>query len=309
MKDFFSQEGLKQTGKVLFQSGKDFINDNGPQWAAAIAYYSLLSVFPLLLAAASIAAYFVDPEWAIQQGTSLIGNFLPGGEGQIRQVVESAIQARGTVSLFSILTLLWSGSRVFGVVTKALNIAYDASEPYGFLKRVLVELLIMLTIGILFILALSSRFLIAFIANQSNMDLQGNWWWAFIQFALRPLLLAVSVFLIYQFVPRRKVTWWASLAGAVLFTVLFLVAQPLFTGYIQRFANYNLIYGPLAIVIILVLWTWLVSSFLILGGELVSHIQDMMVEKKPAEKIEDSHKRHDPTSPAQKEKKKSEASV
>lgn len=58
----FSHEGLERAGKVVVASLKHFVKDNGPQWAAAIAYYSLLSLFPLLLAAIAIAAYFVDRE-------------------------------------------------------------------------------------------------------------------------------------------------------------------------------------------------------------------------------------------------------
>lgn len=298
MKKYFSQDHLKDVWTVLFQSGKDFLNDNGTHWAAAISYYTLLSLFPLLLAAVAISAYFVDRQWAIEQGTSLIGNFLPGGEEQIRQVVESAIQARGTVSFFSLLTLLWSGSRVFGVITKALNIAYDASEPYSFFKRVLVEFLMMLTIGLLFILALSSGFLINFLTNVVNIPgLQGNWIWRVLDLALSPVLLAISVFLIYLYVPRRTVKWWAALVGAIVFTTLFLVAQPLFTGYIRRFANYNLVYGPLAIVIILVIWTWLVANLLLIGGEIVSHIQDLVIEQKSVEEVTYRHERRDPTNP------------
>lgn len=287
---------------MLVQTGKDFLYYNSPQWAAAIAFYGLLSVFPMLLAAAAIAAYFVDPEWAIEEGARLMGNFIPSGSERIRSIVEGAIQARGRVSLFSILALSWSGSRVFGVVTRALNTAYDTSEPYGFLKRVLVEILMMLTIGLLFVLALSSRFLIGFISNISDVpDLQGNWWWATIRFVIRPLLLVTSVYLTYQFVPRRKVRWWAALAGAIFFTTVFLIAQPLFTDYIRRFANYSLIYGPLAIVIILVLWTWIVANILLLGGELVSHIQDILIEEKPVEQVEERHKKRDPTSPVHEE--------
>lgn len=56
-----NEGGLGRLGRMLAQTGKDFGEDDGPQWAAAVAYYALLSLFPLLLAVDSIAAYFVDP--------------------------------------------------------------------------------------------------------------------------------------------------------------------------------------------------------------------------------------------------------
>ena len=298
MKQVFSRKGLEQAAKVLVQTFKHFIKDNGPQWAAAIAYYTLLSIFPLLLAAVAIAAYFVDRQWALEQGSLLIRGLVPSGTQFIREIIESIIETRGQVGILSILVLIWSGSRVFGVITKALNIAYHVSEPYGFLRRTLVELLMTFTIGILFILALGSRLLITFMEGLISIPfLQQHVLYQFLSYAIPAVLLLLSLFLTYQYVPRRRVAWWAALAGAVLFTVLFLIAQPLFTGYVETFANYSMVYGPLAILITLILWIWISANLLLLGGELASHIQDILVEEKSEKEVEEEHEERDPTSP------------
>jgi membrane protein len=296
MSEVFSPGGWKLAGRLVIQSAKDFANDNCPQWAAAIAYYGLLSLFPLLLAATAIAANFVDPQWAIQQGSSLMKGFLPGSADYIRQIVEGIIQTRGRIGFFSLLLLIWSGSRVFGVVTKALNIAYDIDDLYGFFKRTLVELLMTFTIGVLLMLAIGSRLVIGFIGGLVRLPfIPQSVLYRILGYAVPAMLLLISMFLIYEYVPRRRVNGWASLVGSVLFTTLFLGAQPIFSGYIRKFANYNLIYGPLAIVVVLVLWAWITSNFLLFGGEVVSHIQAMLVDKKSAEEVETSHKRRDPT--------------
>lgn len=294
----FSREVLGKAGNVVVASAKHFVKDNGPQWAAAIAYYSLLSLFPLLLAAIAIAAYFVDREWAIDQGSQLIRGLIPSGTQFIREIIQEIMQTRGEAGILSILILLWSGSRVFGVITKALNIAYHVSEPYSFLRRTLIEMSMTLTIGILFILAVGSRLVISFSQSFVQMPpLQEDVFYKVLSFIIPVVLLLISLFLTYQYVPRRRVTWWAALTGATVFTLLFLVAQPVFVGYIQRFANYSLVYGPLAIVITLVLWTWIVANILLLGGELTSHIQDMVVEQKSQGEVEQQHEERDPTSP------------
>ena len=70
-------------------------------------------------------------------------------------------------------------------------------------------------------------------------------------------LLLMAFFLVYKLVPRRPVTRRAALVGAVTATMLFLLARPLFVGYVEQFAAYSEVYGPLAIVIILVFWAWL----------------------------------------------------
>lgn len=297
-----SRNGLEQAGRVLVQTIKHFTKDNGPQWAAAIAYYSLLSIFPLLLAGIAIAAYFVDQQWAIEQGSQLIRGLVPSGTQFLREIIESIIETRGQVGILSLLVLIWSGSRVFGVITKALNIAYHVSEPYGFFRRTLVELVMTFTIGILFVLALGSRLLVTFIQGLIEIPfLQGQVFYQFLTYAIPAVLLLLSLFLTYYYVPRRRVAWWAALAGAVLFTVLFLIAQPLFTGYIQTFANYSMIYGPLAIVITLIFWIWISANLLLLGGELASHIQDILVEERTEKEIEEEHEQRDPTSPMHEE--------
>ena len=302
MERVLSRNGLEQVGKIMVQTFRHFVKDNGPQWAAAIAYYSLLSMFPLLLAAIAIAAYFVDTEWAIEQGSQLIRGFVPSGTQFLREIVQDLIQARGEVGILSILVLLWSGSRVFGVITKALNIAYHVSEPYSFLRRTLIEMLMTLTIGILFVLAVGSRLVVSFLQEFIKIPaLRQDVLFQLLGYAIPAVLLLISLFLTYQYVPRRRVEWWAALIGSVVFTVLFLIAQPLFVGYIQRFANYSLVYGPLAIVITLVLWTWIVANLLLLGGELVSHIQDYLIEQRSQKEVEEQHEQRDPTSPKHEE--------
>jgi membrane protein len=275
----------RRVGSMFVQATRDFFHDNGPQWAAAISYYGLLSIFPLLLAAAAVAAFFVEPAWVVGQLTSLLGQFLPAGESEIDSIIREAIEARGTVGLLSFGALLWSGSRVFGALTRALNIAYDADERYGFVKRTLVEFLMMLTVGLLFVVALSVRPLLTLLAS-----LVDNFTSITESLAARAaLLLVAALFLLYRFVPRVRVDWRAALLGAVLAAALIIVARPIFITYVRQFASYNLIYGSMAIVAILIFWAWIVAVIIIYGGEIVSHTQAMLIENLPGHKVEEEH--------------------
>lgn len=281
----------RRVGEMFVQATKDFFHDNGPQWAAAISYYSLLSTFPLLLAAASVAAFFVEPAWVVNRLTELLGQFLPAGESEIDSIVQNAIEARGTVGLLSFGALLWSGSRVFGALTRALNIVYDVDETYSFLKRTLVEFAMLLTIGLLFVVALSLRPLLALLASIID-DLTPLTETLAARAALQLLpvvLLVVALFLLYRFVPRARVDWRAALFGAVLAAALIIIARPIFTTYARQFASYNLIYGSMAIVAILIFWAWIVAVIILYCGEIVSHTQAMLIEKQPAYKVEEAH--------------------
>lgn len=109
--------------------------NNGPSWAAAIAFYSLLSLFPLLLAAGSVASYFIDPHWAVLKVTALLGDFLPRGRVAIEAIIEEALEGGGLGMLFFV-PMVWTGTLVFGTLTKALNVAFEGASHGGYLRQV-----------------------------------------------------------------------------------------------------------------------------------------------------------------------------
>jgi membrane protein len=278
---------IGRLGKLVALATKDLFRDDGPQWAAAISYYSLLSIFPLLLVVAAVAADFVDPKWAIQQITQFLGRYLPTGQAQLQQVARTAINARRAIGLASLAILVWSGSRVFGVITKALNVAYDIENSYGFLKRTLVQIVMLITIGFAFVLAVASRWLIqmawdALLGLSAGRGIIAP----VVSNVVAAILLLAAFFLIYHFVPRAKQSWHASLSGAVVATLLFLLAQPLFITYIQHFSNLNLIYGPIAALVIVLLWVWVMSLILLYGGEIASHVNRMLIKDMTAVQVE-----------------------
>jgi membrane protein len=286
----FSRDWFKLIGIVIKQATKDFFNDSGPHWAAALTYYALLSSIPLILAIVAISSFFVEEEWAIQQVGEVLGDFLPEGEEQVEDVVEEAMAAQGTVSLVSIGFLLWSGSRVFGVLARALNIFYDVEEYYSLLKRTLVELIMLLSIGGLVILALFSRVIMDFILPEFDfLPFDFITLESIIENLVAGFLIFIAVLFIYRFVPRRKVAWRAAVVGAVVVTILFSLWRPIFWYWVDTFAEYHLVYGSMAAAVVLILWAYIVSLFLLIGGELTSHIQEIVIEGKTAEEVEKRH--------------------
>lgn len=282
------KSGLRRFAELMFLAVKDFLHDNGPQWAAAIAYYSLLSAFPLLLLLTAIASYFVSPETAVNRITELMGELLPQGSGQVRSIVESTLEARGTVALLSFPGLLWTGSRVFAAVTAGLNIAYDVDEEYGFLKRTLLQLTMLGSVGLAFILAFLADPGIRLVWNLLELPAEGLAFRATRQ-VLPIALLLLAFYLAYQFVPRKRINWRPALLGAGLATLLFLIARPLFTYYVGRFAQYSLIYGSLAVAVIIVFWAWIVGLILLFGGEVASHTHTILIEGRPVNEVEQAH--------------------
>lgn len=282
----------KRLGAVFVQSVKDLLVDNGPQWAAAVAYYGILAVFPMLLAATSVAAFFVEPRWAVDQVTSLLGEFAPRGEGRVEEIVQGAIASRGPVGVLSFAAVLWSGTRVFGALTVALNLVYEAEEGYGFVKRLLVELALLLTVGVALLLALASGLLIDLLWRVAGVLPAGQEVVvAATRSTVRALALLGTFFLLLHYVPRRRIERRATLVGAGVATLLFLAARPLFLFYVDRFGNYEQLYGPLALAILLLLWIWITALILLFGGELAVHTQSILIDGESAEAVGRRHAR------------------
>jgi membrane protein len=272
----------RKTVRLLWLSGQDFFADDGPQWSAALSYYAVLSLFPLLLALASLAAAFVDPVWAVERSVTLLATFLPLGDRLIAETVRGALEAGGRVGALSILVLLWSGSRVFSTLTHALNAAYDVEEPYVLWKRLGLELAMVLSVGLLFVLALSSGFLLSLAWRLLGvLPHQRGFLFGLVKDVLPLGLLLFTFYLAYRYVPRTRTDHRAALAGSAVAVLLFALARPLFVYYLEKFARYNLIYGSLSIIIVLLVWIWLVAAIVLYGGEVASHVQRLWMEGAP----------------------------
>jgi uncharacterized BrkB/YihY/UPF0761 family membrane protein len=97
-----------------------------------------------MLAIVAIGGYFVDPNRVVSHIVELVGGMLPRGQANLRETVQEVIEGRETAGFLSIAAFLWTGSRVFGVLTRTLNVVYDAEVRYGFGKRLLIAMAMLL---------------------------------------------------------------------------------------------------------------------------------------------------------------------
>lgn len=298
------KQKARRMAEVVVESIKAIFIDNVPQWAAAISYYALLSAFPLLLVGASIASFFIEPEEATERLTEIMGDFVPEGEEQIEDVVQNAIDARGQIGLLSFVGLLWTGTRVFGTMVKALNIAYDVDDHYSFFQRLLIEVIMLFTVGLLFLGALTSGFFLdllwdalQFIPGNELIILD------IIQGVIGALIIVGGFFLVYRFMPRVDQNWRSAIFGALIASALFIIARPLFLYYMGEFGEHDVIYGPLAILVILMIWIWITAIITLFGGEIASHFQALLIEGQDKDEVE---RRHRERSPGNKERSRTE---
>ena len=145
----------------------------------------------------------------------------------------------------------------------------------------------MTAVGLLFICTLFSHYLLVFLWNAVSL-LPGETdvtFTATVQ-VIRVLSVLTAFFLIYRFVPRKRLDWRSIAVGTVVATTLIVAARPLFYEYVQYFANYNLMYGGIAIAVVLLVWGWVAAFIAILGGEMASHFQTMVLEGARAKSVD-----------------------
>ena len=277
------------TGTILNRTTRSVFANNAGEWAAAMAYDSLLSLFPLLLVAGSIAALVVDPRWAVERVTPVLGGMLPQGSDLVERIVEQAIASRGQISVVSGITLVWTASRVFSALTLALNAVCDDDDPRDAPRRVIVSALLLTGIAAVFLLALLAGVIVdqlwdwlRFIPGDRGVL------FGIVRHTTRAASLIGAYFLIYRFVPRGTRERRAALVGALTATALVLLAQPLFLLFLQRSRTYQLIYGPLATAATLMVWAWVVAFITLIAGQLAYHERALRMRGSVADQCEPS---------------------
>ena len=256
------------TVQLVVRTVRELGADDASHMAAGVAFYGVLALFPLLLGLIALFGMFLPSQTVQEQLFDFFGRNLPGSVELVEQNINHVIRLRGALGLLSLVGLFWSGSAMFGAVSRAINRAWDIHEDRPFYKRKLRDLSMALGIGVLFLLSLGVSSVVSFLSSaglpysSAAVDIGAR----FVAF-----FITLAIFLlIYRFIPNTKVFWRYIWTGAILGAVLFEIAKTLFVLYIDRFTNYEAVYGSVASVIILLLWIYISAFIIILGAEFSS---------------------------------------
>jgi membrane protein len=261
--------GWKQVVKRAWAEAKA---DNVPMLAGGVAFFAFLALFPALIALISIWGLVVGPDEAAQQAESLTAG-LPPEAGEIistqMEAVASQQSGLGLSLVISVALALWAASGGTANLIKAVNLAYDEEETRGFVK--LRGLALLLTLGaiVFVVLAVGLVAVVPPVLDALGLGIVGTVLAQVARWALLVALIAVALAVVYRFAPDRDdpKLKWASL-GAVVATVLWLLASTAFSLYVSNFGSYNETYGAIAGVAILMLFLYLTAYILLLGAEI-----------------------------------------
>jgi membrane protein len=266
---------------ILKRTVKEFQDDNLTDWAAALTYYGVMSLFPMLLVLVALLG-LVGQESTISTVTDSLraaglGDVAKNVQGPLDEIVRNKGGAGALVG-FGLLAALWSASGYVGAFTRAMNMIYEVREGRPFWKLRPLQVVITLATVLLISLALLAVVVSGPVAEAVGSavgvgDTAVTVW----GIAKWPVLLAVLMGLLaglYYVAPnvRQPRLRWIS-PGSVIAVVVWILASAGFGLYVSNFGSYGKTYGALGSVITFLVWMWLSNLALLFGGELDSELE------------------------------------
>ena len=256
---------------------KELGDDDATHLAAGVAYYSLFSLFPLLLGLLAIGGIVLESETQQQEFLNFITDNLPGSRGFVEENIQEVVQFRGILGIGAIVGLLWSASVGMGAVARGVNRAWDIHQNRPFYIAKPLQIMMALAVGVLFLISTSATSAIEVITDpQRDLGIPAQEFFvglglAGVALRLIPFSINLGIFLlIYYFAPNCKTYWRYVWTGAVAAAVLFEIAKGLFLWYLDNLASYRQVFGSITSVMILLFWIWVSALILILGAEISS---------------------------------------
>lgn len=260
--------GLRKALRIIEGILQKMAKDEVGVRAAALAYYGLLSLFPLLLFLIFLGSQFLSSGSARDSLYQYLIEVLPTATDTIQQVVDQTLESRGSIGLIGGIGILWSASALFNALSISLNVIWEA-EPGSFWRLRLLAGVSVLTIGLLFVLSVA-------LSAMAVIELPGDGTplWRWVNLSLGLIVTILLFWILFHGIPNTSVNVKASLCSAVFSAILWQAAKSLFAWYLASgFSNYGAVYGSLASVIGLVLWTYLSVIIFLLGAELGAGLQ------------------------------------
>jgi membrane protein len=258
----------------------EFRTDNLTDWAAALTYYSVLSIFPGLLVLISVLG-LIGPSAT----DTLIKNVQDIAPGAAQDVLVAAIQniergqssTAGLLVVFGLLAALWSASAYIGAFMRASNAIYDVPEGRPIWKTLpirigLTVLLMMLTavtaVAVVLTGGLARRTGELVGAGDTAVTV-----WEIAKWPVLLIIVSVMFALLYWASPNARQGFRWITPGGIVAVVLWLIASAGFAVYVANFGSYNKTYGSLAAIIIFLVWLWISNIAILLGAELNAELE------------------------------------
>jgi membrane protein len=248
-----------------------FLEHNALNYAGAMAYFAVLSLFQLLVLAVVVGSFFLGEGEARDFVVEMVAENTPLDPTFVGETIDAVVESRGTMSAVSVAFLLWGALGLFSALSAGISVVFDNAPRRDFIKDKLIGLLLM---GLAGGLALASLVvgiatgILQRLADRLLIDLPIGDTAVWLIGLLAPIaLIFLAFWVVYRVVPNRPVSWGEVLPGAIAATVLWTGLRFGFTWYATRIANYDSAFGPVSTGITLIIFLYFASVIILVGAE------------------------------------------
>jgi membrane protein len=262
---------------TLRRTASEFQEDNLSDWAAALTYYGLLSLFPALIALVSLLGIFGDPQTTTGSLTEIITSIGPESaaetfEGPIDSIISNQ-SAAGFAFVFGLAIALWSASGYVGAFMRASNVIYETTEGRPFWKlrplQLAVTLAMVLAVALLALGLVLTGPIVAAVADPIGLGDTAVDVWNVAKWPVMVAIFVLMVDLLYYASPNAKLRGfrWVT-PGCLVALVIWAIASVAFAIYVANFGSYDKTYGTLGGLIALLVWLWISNLAILFGHQL-----------------------------------------
>jgi membrane protein len=268
---------------VLGASFLDVLSFQNSLHAAAIAYFTLFSVFPLAVLTVAIATFWLD---APMTGGDIIARLefaVPGLNRLLGDTLERIISNRASLTRIAAITLLWSASSVFYVLTRALDAIWETETQRPAWRHRALALLVTLSVSLVLLsISLISSVIIGII-NRLLPDLLAQG--APVLVELVVALINILLFaLLYTYLPHARLRLIDMFPGAIVGGLLWDLAKRLFLLYVTGYLPAtNLLYGSVTTIVAVLIWVYASSLIFLYGGYVNAHYRRLQQRRRELE--------------------------
>jgi membrane protein len=270
---------LRRSAILAVRAFQAFSEDRCSHMAAAISYFALLSLLPLLILLVSVTGIFLRSASLQQDLVNEVLDILPLSQGEGANEVSQAVRAVAGVSIpltiVGLAGLAWSASAMFGVIRTSINVAWGSAGRRSFVRQKLLDLAMMASFGVFFLLSIGMTGLLR-ATQEASSDLLGPlsgnslFFWRAVSFTLPAVLSLVTFAALYRYVPNAPVKMAGVWVGAATATLLFELAKNGFSFYLANFGRYDVIYGSLGAAVTFLVGLYVSAAVLLYGAEVAA---------------------------------------
>jgi membrane protein len=256
---------------------KRFGREHAPEAAASMAFYTLFSLFPVILIVVAANSFLLESLHVQEKILETILKFFPVASHQIISTnMQQILQARGAVGIVGLIALVWAATCVFTTLVHNLNRAWIDAPAQNIFRARLTAFSIILFFVVLLPLFLMAKAAIHLIVSW-NVQLTGSINISYFRPILSNIIIYIficmTLMILYRWIPKTKVRWSEAFGGAFFAVIAEEAATSAFSWFLSSgLSRYNLVYGSLGALISFMTWIYIINLIVLFGAHLSAAI-------------------------------------